>query len=331
MSSLAFQMPDKVFVEKIDHCRGVFSFRPLEKGYGSTIGNSLRRVLISSLEGYAITSIKVSGVRHEFSTIDGVQEDLVAMILNLKQVRLKKIVEGEHDPILVNIHGHDFTAKDIGNATSSFEVLNPDLLICRVDESASFDIELQIVKHRGFLSADENKSRDMPLDVIPIDAIFSPIVKASYHVEDMRVGKRIDYEQLILEVETDGSITPEESIQQAAGLIIAHLQLLYSEGIALENVASHAASVVDDEASLSIKKNLYTPISELNCSSRVFSCLTSAGIETLLDLVRVKDFDAIKFRNFGKRSRSEVDKLLEEKNLQIGMDLSKYNLDDPKV
>jgi len=325
-SSLAFQMPDKIFVEKVDKFQGIFSFKPLEKGYGSTIGNLLRRVLLSSLEGYAIISIKVSGVRHDFSTIEGVQEDLVEIVLNLKQVRLKKILEGGDDKIFIRVSNSEFRAGDIAKATNFFEILNPDLLICRLDESASFDIELQIAKHRGYLSAEENKSKDTPLDVIPIDAIFSPIVKVGYRIEDIRVGQRTDYEQLILDVQTDGSITPEDSIKQASILIIRHLNLVSGQEIELRLPEDDTIKVLD-EANLIMQKNLSTHISELNCSSRVLNCLKSAGIETLLDLVSVKDFDEMKFRNFGKKSRHEIDQLLAEKNLKTGMDLSKYKLD----
>lgn len=327
MSSLAFQMPEKVFVEKLDAFHGVFSFRPLEKGYGATIGNALRRVLLSSLEGYAIISIKVPGVLHEFSTIDGVREDLVEVILNLKQVRLKRISDGVDNTISVRVSKSEFRAGDIAKATPFFEVLNPDLLICRLDEAASFDIELQIAKHRGYLSAEENKSKDAVLDVIPIDAIFSPIVKVEYHVENMRVGQRTDYEQLTLDVQTDGSISPEEGVKQAARLVIQHLNLLSGQEIAEQSIEDEEVQILDEET-LAIKKNLSIHISELDCSSRVLNCLKSAGIEILADLVTVKDFDTMKFRNFGRKSRDEIDQLLAEKNLKIGMDLSKYRLDE---
>ncbi|WP_339044295.1 DNA-directed RNA polymerase subunit alpha [Cardinium endosymbiont of Tipula unca] len=327
MSSLAFQMPEKVFVEKLDAFHGVFSFRPLEKGYGATIGNALRRVLLSSLEGYAIIAIKIPGVLHEFSTIDGVREDLVEVILNLKQVRLKRISDGIDNTISVRVNKPEFRAGDIAKATPFFEVLNPDLLICRLDESASFDIELQVAKHRGYLSAEENKSKDAVLDVIPIDAIFSPIVKVEYHVENMRVGQRTDYEQLTLEVQTDGSISPEEGVKQAAGLVIQHLNLLSGQEIAEQSTEDEEVQILDEEM-LAIKKNLSIHISELDCSSRVLNCLKSAGIEILADLVTVKDFDTMKFRNFGRKSRDEIDQLLAEKNLKIGMDLSKYRLDE---
>ncbi|TDG95329.1 DNA-directed RNA polymerase subunit alpha [Cardinium endosymbiont of Culicoides punctatus] len=323
MSSLAFQMPEKVFVEKLDTFHGVFSFRPLEKGYGATIGNALRRVLLSSLEGYAIVSIKIPGVFHEFSTIEGVREDLVEMILNLKQVRLKKIDSGINSTISVHINKSEFRAADIAKATPFFEVLNPDLLICRLDESTSFNIELQVEKHRGYLSAEENKPKDPMLGVMPIDAIFSPIVKVEYRVENMRVGQRTDYEQLTLEVQTDGSVSPEESIKQAANLIIQHLNLLCGKEIVEQFATDEEVQSLDEEALL-IRRNLGIHISELNCSSRVLNCLKSAGIETLADLVVVRDFDAMKFRNFGRKSRDEIDQLLAEKNLKIGMDVSKY-------
>ncbi|HLP34562.1 MAG TPA: DNA-directed RNA polymerase subunit alpha [Amoebophilaceae bacterium] len=326
MSSLAFQMPEKVFVESVNPFHGIFSFRPLEKGYGATIGNSLRRVLLSSLEGCAITAIKVSGVRHEFSTIEGVREDLVEIILNLKQVRFKKIAEGGDGTISLRLNKSKFYAGDIAKATAFFEVLNPELLICRLDESASFDIELHIAKHRGYLSAEENKTKDAPLDLIFIDSIFSPIVKVEFRVEDMRVGQRTDYEQLTVEVQTDGSMSPEESLHQAAELLIQHLNLLCGQKVEIKLPQGQKEELLDEET-LAVRKSLATHVGELNCSSRVLNCLKSAGIETLLDLVSVKEFDSMKFRNFGKKSRDEIDQLLAEKNLKIGMDLSKYNLD----
>lgn len=326
MSLLAFQMPEKIFVEQVDAFHGVFSFRPLEKGYGTTIGNTLRRVLLSSLEGYAIVSIKIPGVRHEFSTIEGVQEDLVEIILNLKQVRLKKIA-ADGDPIIsVRVNKPEFRAGDIAQATSFFEVLNPDLLICRLDPSASFDMELHIMKHRGYLAAEEHKSKASALDLIAIDAIFSPIISVQYRVENMRVGQRTDYEQLTFEVKTDGSISPEESIRQAAKLMIQHLNLLSDQEIAVQSPEHEAVQILDEET-IAMQKNLRTHISELQCSSRVLNCLKSAGIETLEDLVTVKDFDTMKFKNFGRKSRDEIDQLLAEKHLKVGMDLSKYKLD----
>ncbi|CDG49439.1 DNA-directed RNA polymerase subunit alpha [Cardinium endosymbiont of Bemisia tabaci] len=326
MSLLAFQMPEKIFVEQVDSFHGIFSFRPLEKGYGTTIGNTLRRVLLSSLEGYAIVSIKIPGVRHEFSTIEGVQEDLVEIILNLKQVRLKKILEGGNDVISVRVSKPEFRAGDIAEATSFFEVLNPDLLICRLDSSATFDIELHIMKHRGYLSAEEHKPKESILDLIPIDAIFSPIVSVQYRVENMRVEQRTDYEQLTFEVKTDGSISPEESVREAAKLMIQHLNLLSGQEIVVQSPDDEIVQILDEET-VAMQKDLRTHISELQCSSRVLNCLKSAGIETLEDLVTVKDFDTMKFRNFGRKSRDEIDQLLAEKHLKIGMDLSRYRLD----
>lgn len=327
MSSLAFQMPEKIFVEKVDPLHGIFSFRPLEKGYGTTIGNTLRRVLLSSLEGYAIVAIKIPGVRHAFSTIEGIQEDLVEIILNLKQVRLKKIAEGGDNIISVRVNKSEFRAGDMAKATPFFEVLNPDLLICRLDASASFDMELHVVKHRGYLSAEENKPKESALDFIAIDAIFSPIVSVQYRVENMRVGQRTDYEQLTFEVKTDGSISPEESIRQAAKLMIQHLNLLSGQEIAVQSPEDETVQMLDEET-VAMQRNLKTHISELKCSSRVLNCLKSAGVETLKDLVTVEDFDAMKFRNFGRKSRDEIDQLLAEKNLKIGMDLSRYKLDE---
>lgn len=326
MSSLVFQMPEKVIVEKVDEFYGIFNFRPLEKGYGVTIGNTLRRVLLSSLEGYAITAIKFGGIRHEFSTIEGVREDLVEIILNLKQVRLKKITESSDNKIALRLNKSEFRAGDISKASANFEVLNPDLLICRMDESVSLDIELYIEKSRGYLSADENKLSNRPLGIIPIDAIFSPIVKALYRVENIRVAQQTDYEQLIFEVQTDGSISPEESIKQAAQLMIQHLSLLFLKDFELQSSEDQDIPVLNEEK-LAIQKSLSTQISDLNCSARVLNCLKSAGIETLADLVAMNDLDMMKFRNFGKKSRDEIDQILTERNLKMGMDLSKYKLD----
>ncbi|WP_243018406.1 MULTISPECIES: DNA-directed RNA polymerase subunit alpha [Candidatus Cardinium] len=326
MSSLPFQMPEKIFVEKVDAFHGVFSFRPLEKGYGTTIGNTLRRVLLSSLEGYAIVAIKIPGIRHQFSTIEGVQEDLVEITMNLKQVRLKKIGEEGDDIISVRVNKPEFCAGDIAKATPFFEVLNPDLVICRLDASASFDMELHIVKHRGYLSAEENKPKEADLDLVAIDSIFSPIISVQYRVENIRVAQRTDYEQLTFEVKTDGSISPEESIKQAAKLMIEHLNLLSGQEIVLQSPEDEVVQMLDEET-IAMQKNLKTHVNELKCSSRVLNCLKSAGIETLQDLVTVKDFDTMKFRNFGRKSRDEIDQLLAEKNLRIGMDLSRYKLD----
>lgn len=253
MSSLALQMPEKIFVDKVTPFQGLFRFRPLEKGYGTTIGNALRRILLSSLQGYAIVAIKIPGVRHEFSTLDGVREDLVEIILNLKQVRLKKIAEGGEDVISVRVHKTEFRAGDIAKATPFFDVLNKELLICTLDESESFDIELHIARNRGYLSAEENKPEEGVIDRISIDAIFSPIVKVAYQVENVRVGQRTDYEQLTIDVKTDGSITPEESIRQAAQLMIQHLQLLSGEKMAVQLVDHAEASLLDPEE-VAIKK-----------------------------------------------------------------------------
>lgn len=327
MSLLAFQMPEKVFVEKVDSYHGIFSFRPLEKGYGTTIGNTLRRVLLSSLRGYAIVAIKISGIHHEFSTIAGVREDLVELILNLKQIRFKRIAEGGDNIISVRVNKEAFRASDIAKATAFFEVLNPDLVICRLDASVSFDIELHLARHRGYLSAEENKPQETVLGLIPIDAIFSPIVSVNYRVENMRVGQRTDYEQLTFEVRTDGSITPEDSIREAALLMVQHLNLLCGQEMVTKSFEEEKIPLLDEET-VGMQKMLRTNISELNCSSRVLNCLKSANIETLADLVNVKDFDAIKFRNFGRKSREEIDQLLAERNLKIGMDISKYRLDE---
>ena len=328
ISSLALQIPEKVLVEKIDESHSIFSLRPLEKGYGVTLGNTLRRVLLSSLEGYAITAIKVGGVQHEFSTIQGVREDLVEIILNLKQVRLKNLGDDADfgNKIALRINKPEFRAGDIDKVPSNFKVLNPDLLICNLEDSASLDIELYIEKGRGYHFADDNKSVDYAVGVIPIDSVFSPIVRVSYRVENVRVAQRTDYEELILEVQTDGSLSPEEGLKQASQLVVQYLNLLFLKEFELRSNEDEGVHVLNEEK-LIVQKNLSIRISDLNCSVRVMNCLRSAGVETLADLVAMTDFDMMKFRNFGKKSRDEIEQILASKNLRMGMDLSKYSLD----
>ena len=328
MSLVPFQIPEKIFVEKVDTFHGIFSFRPLEKGYGATIGNALRRVLLSSLEGYAITAIKIPGVRHEFSTIEGVKEDLVQILLNLKQVRLKKIITGgDENKIVIPINSQVFKAGDLAKATAAFEVLNPELVICNLDESASFELEVYIEKNRGYLTGEENKPNDGLLDVIATDAIFTPIVKVEYRVENIRVGQKTDYEKLVLEIQTDGSIHPEDSLKEASKIMIRHLNLICGQEIALESTDIEDDQVLDEEI-LNMRKVLQTKISDLNCSARVFNCLKSANIGTLGELAELKLSDMMRFRNFGKKSREEIEQLLLDRNLRFDMDVTKYRLND---
>ena len=320
-----FQMPEKIFVEKIDNFHGMFSFRPLEKGYGTTIGNSLRRVLLSALEGYAITAIKIPGVRHEFSTIDGVKEDLVQILLNLKQVRLKKNIDTDDNKIVISVNNQVFKAGDLSKATASFEVLNPELVICNLAESASFELEVYIEKNRGYLTAEENKPAGELLDVIATDAIFTPIVKVEYYVENIRVEQKIDYEKLVIEIQTDGSIYPEKALKEASKIMIKHLSLICGKEMAFENTDSQAPQMLDEDI-LNMRKLLQTKISDLDCSARVLNCLKSANIATLGELAGLKLSDMMRFRNFGKKSREEIEQLLADRNLRFDMDLTRYKL-----
>ncbi|XWN34883.1 MAG: DNA-directed RNA polymerase subunit alpha [Roseivirga sp.] len=324
MSSLAFQMPEKVSLEKADDFHGSFTFKPLEKGFGTTIGNALRRVLLSSLEGYAITSIKVPGVQHEFATIEGVVEDVVELVLNLKQVRLKKIAEHTEDKIFISIKKQAiFQAGDIAKFTSAFEVMNPDFVIGHLDPEASIDLEITVEQGRGYLPADENKSDNPVLGLIPIDAIFTPIKNVKYKVEDTRVEQKTDYEKLILDIQTDGSIHPEEALEQAANLMIKHFLLFSNTNMVVEASGNEEVEEADEEI-LHVRKALNTPLSDLGLSVRAYNCLKAADIKTLGDLVILEVSDMVKFRNFGKKSLVELEELVTSKGLSFGMDISKY-------
>ncbi|WP_209329876.1 DNA-directed RNA polymerase subunit alpha [Lunatimonas salinarum] len=328
MSILAFQMPEKVVMEKADDFHGLFTFKPLEKGYGVTIGNALRRILLSSLEGYAITAVKFPGVVHEFSSIDGVVEDVTDIILNLKQVRFKKLHESIDGKITVEVKGKDvFTAGDIAKYTSSFEVLNPDLIICHLDESKSLEIELTVEKGRGYLPAEESKPKEQVYGVIPIDAIFTPIKNVKYRVENTRVEQKTDYEQLVMEVSTDGSIHPEKALQESAKILIQHFMLFSDQTMVIDAPGSGAIEPIDEEY-LHMRKLLKTSLSDLDLSVRAYNCLKAADVKTLGDLARLEISDMMKFRNFGKKSLAELEQLIQEKGLTFGMDLSKYKLDE---
>ncbi|AWW30013.1 DNA-directed RNA polymerase subunit alpha [Echinicola strongylocentroti] len=328
MSILAFQMPEKVVMEKADDFHGLFTFKPLEKGYGVTIGNALRRILLSSLEGYAITSVKLPGVVHEFSTIEGVVEDVTDIILNLKQVRFKKIHDSIDGKITVEVKNQDvFTAGDIAKFTSSFEVLNPDLVICHLDESKSFEIELTVEKGRGYLPAEESKPKEQVFGVIPIDAIFTPIKNVKYSVENTRVEQKTDFEKLVLEVSTDGSIHPEKALQESAKILIQHFMLFSDQTMVIDTPGGDSPEPIDEEF-LHMRKLLKTPLSDLDLSVRAFNCLKAADVKTLGDLAKLEISDMMKFRNFGKKSLAELEQLIQEKGLQFGMDISKYKLDE---
>ncbi len=327
MSLLEFVMPEKVVMEKAGDYYGKFQFRPLEPGFGHTVGNALRRVLLSSLEGYAITSIKIPNVEHEFSTIPGVIEDVVDMILNIKQVRLKQIVEGE-EKIFVSISGkREFKASDIAEATSAFEITNPDHVIANIDPDITFEIELTVGKGRGYRPSEDNKHPDMPFGEIAVDSIFTPIKNVAYKVENTRVEQRTDYEQLILEVETDGTINPDDALKEAANILIRHL-MLFSDSTMQIKVDEPNKNKEVDENFLQTRKLLKTALSELDLSVRAYNCLKAAEIRTLGDLVSYNIADLLKFRNFGKKSLSELEELVASKGLTFGMEVSKYRLDD---
>ncbi len=329
MAILAFQKPDKVLMLEANDFFGKFEFRPLEPGYGITIGNALRRILLSSLEGFAITSIKIDGVNHEFDVIPGVIEDVTNIILNLKQVRFKHTVDDiESEKASINVSGTEvFKAGDIGKQLTGFEVLNPDLVICRLDSNASFHIELSINKGRGYVPAEENRKPDDDVHVIAIDSIYTPIRNVKYFVENFRVEQKTDYEKLLLEITTDGSIHPKEALKEAAKILILHFMLFSDEKIAIESVDSEDGDDEFDEEVLHMRQLLKSKLSDMDLSVRALNCLKAADVETLGELVKFNKNDLLKFRNFGKKSLTELDELLESLNLSFGMDITKYKLD----
>ena len=328
MAILAFQKPDKVLMLEADNFFGKFEFRPLEPGYGVTVGNALRRILLSSLEGFAITSIRIDGVKHEFSTIPGVIEDVTNVILNLKKVRFKQVVEEiENEKVTITVSGTEvFKAGDIGKSLTGFEVLNPDLVICHLDSSASFQIDITINKGRGYVPADENRNPADDVNVIPIDSIYAPIRNVKYAVENFRVEQKTDYEKLILEITTDGSIHPKEALKEAAKILIYHFMLFSDEKITLETNDADGNEEFDEEV-LHMRQLLKTKLVDMDLSVRALNCLKSADVETLGELVVFNKTDLLKFRNFGKKSLTELDELLANLNLSFGMDISKYKLD----
>ena len=328
MAILAFQKPDKVLMLEADNFFGKFEFRPLEPGYGVTVGNALRRILLSSLEGFAITSIRIDGVKHEFSTIPGVIEDVTNVILNLKKVRFKQVVEEiENEKVTITVSGTEvFKAGDIGKSLTGFEVLNPDLVICHLDSSASFQIDITINKGRGYVPADENRNPADDVNVIPIDSIYTPIRNVKYAVENFRVEQKTDYEKLILEITTDGSIHPKEALKEAAKILIYHFMLFSDEKITLETNDADGNEEFDEEV-LHMRQLLKTKLVDMDLSVRALNCLKSADVETLGELVVFNKTDLLKFRNFGKKSFTELDELLANLNLSFGMDISKYKLD----
>ena len=328
MAILAFQRPERVLMLEADQFAGKFEFRPLEPGYGITVGNALRRILLSSLEGFAFTSVKISGVEHEFATIPGVIEDVTNIILNLKQVRLKQIVEGtESETVSIHVKNSEILkASDLSSGMIGFDVLNPDLVICHMDSSASFDITLTINKGRGYVPAEENRNPNADSTVLPIDSIYTPIRNVKYSVENYRVEQKTDYEKLVLEVLTDGSIHPKDALREAAKILIYHFMLFSDEKISLESNDSEANEEFDEEV-LHMRQLLKTKLTDMDLSVRALNCLKSAEVETLGELVVFNKTDLLKFRNFGKKSLTELEELLQSLNLSFGMDISKYKLD----
>lgn len=328
MSILAFQMPDKVVMEKANDFHGLFEFKPLEKGYGVTIGNALRRILLSSLEGYAINSVRFPGVLHEFTTIEGVVEDVTEIILNLKMVRFKKVSEVIESKIVVNLKNVSVvTAGDIAKFTSSYEILNPELVICHVDESKEFEMELILDKGRGYVPADEPRAVEVPFGHIAVDAIYTPIKNVKYSVENTRVEQRTDYERLLIDIQTDGSIHPEDALKGAANILIQHFMLFSDQTMTFEKQKAEEDNQVDEEL-LRMRKLLKTPLAELDLSVRAYNCLKSADVKSLGDLVKLEISDMMKFRNFGKKSLTELEQLVSEKGLTFGMEVGKYRLDE---
>ena len=328
MAILAFQKPDKVIMLENDSKFGKFEFRPLEPGFGTTIGNALRRILLSSLEGYAINTIKINGVEHEFATVPGVREDVTNIILNLKQVRFKKVVdEFETEKISLTISdSNEFKAGELSKYLTGFEVLNPELVICHLDSKATIQIEITINKGRGYVPADENREFCSDVNQIAIDSIYTPIRNVKYTVEPFRVEQKTDYDKLLLEITTDGSIHPKDALKEAAKILIYHFMLFSDEKITMEDAATLENEEFDEEV-LHMRQLLKTRLVDMNLSVRALNCLKAADVETLGDLVQFNKNDLLKFRNFGKKSLTELDDLLESLNLSFGTDISKYKLD----
>lgn len=328
MAILDFQKPDKVIMIESDDFKGKFEFRPLEPGYGITVGNALRRILLSSLEGFAITSVKIDGVNHEFSTIKGVVEDVSEMILNLKKVRFKRQIDNtEFERVMVNYTGgNTLTAGDIGKFVSGYQVLNPELVICNLDEKVKLNMELTIEKGRGYRPAEENKRGGTDIGVIAIDSIFTPIVNVRYNIENFRVEQKTDYEKLVMEVQSDGSIAPKDALKEAAKILIHHFMLFSDERITLDTEEKSQTEEFDEE-SLHMRQLLKTKLVDMDLSVRALNCLKAADVETLGDLVSFNKNDLLKFRNFGKKSLVELEDLVRAKGLHFGMNLAKYKLE----
>jgi len=328
MAILAFQKPDKVIMVETDDKYGKFEFRPLEPGYGITIGNALRRILLSSLEGYAITTVKIDKVDHEFATIKGVMEDVTEIILNLKQIRFKREVEDfDSEKVSISISGQGtFTAGDINKFMTGFRVLNPELIICRMEPEVKLQMDITLNKGRGYVPSAENKPIDAEFGVIPIDSIFTPIKNVKYAIENYRVEQKTDYEKLVFEITTDGSIHPKDALKEAAKILIYHFMLFSDEKITIDSDEKFANEEFDEEV-LHMRQLLKTKLVDMDLSVRALNCLKAADVETLGELVTYNRNDLLKFRNFGKKSLTELDDLLVSLSLTFGMDISKYKLD----
>ncbi len=328
MAILAFQKPEKVIMLEATDKFGKFEFRPLEPGFGITIGNALRRILLSSLEGYAINSMRIEGVTHEFDTIKGVREDVTNIILNLKQVRFKQVVEDfESEKAVVNVSDmEELTAGDLGKAFSGFEVLNPDLKICSMEKGVSFNLELTVNKGRGYVPADEQELQDTDIYTIAIDSIYTPIKNVKYAVENYRVEQKTDYEKLVLEIETDGSIHPKDTLKEAAKILIYHFMLFSDEKITIDTAETEGVEEFDEEV-LHMRQLLKSKLADMDLSVRALNCLKAANVDTLGQLAVLQKTELLKFRNFGKKSLTELEDLLTRMNLSFGMDISKYKLD----
>jgi DNA-directed RNA polymerase subunit alpha len=331
MSILNFQKPDKIRLQKADEFEGIFEFKPLEPGFGQTIGNSLRRILLSSLEGYAISAVRIGGIDHEFASIKGVVEDTIDIVLNLKQVRLKPVVlenTSAEEKIYITISGkNEFVAGDIEGFNNIFKVMNPNHHICTMDSSVTLELELTVSKGRGYVPADDSIPKDAPIGVLPIDAIYTPIKKVSYKVESTRVEQRTDYEKLTIDIKTDGTIHPEDALKEASRIMIQHLMLITDENITFNDSSSREDSIVDEHI-LHMRKLLKTSLEDLDLSVRAYNCLKAAKINSLGEMVKFDTHELLKFRNFGKKSLVEIEELLQIKGLTFGMDLSKYKLDE---
>ena len=328
MPILPFQKPDKVHVISTSENLGQFEFRPLEPGFGLTVGNALRRVLLNSLEGFAFTSVRIQGVEHEFSTIKGVVEDVTEMILNLKQVRFKRQIEGtEGETVKVVISGKDaFKAGDLSAFLTNFQVLNPDLVICNMDASIKLELEFTIEKGRGYVPAEENKKVDAPIGTIFMDSIYTPMKNVSFEVENFRVEQKTDFEKLVLNIETDGSIAPMDALTESAQILIQHFLLFTDDRMVAEAEVAVESETYDEEV-LEMRKLLLRPLTELELSVRALNCLKAAEVELVSDLVSYTKQDLMKFRNFGKKSLTELEELVARLGLTFGMDVTKYKLD----